>query len=174
MSDAALVFQEALRRSREHGGLGSIDSAAPKLGVSRGSLGGYERGDRLPDIDFLARLAAETGADFNELLRLRLEAGGNSPEALGMQVREPSGEYSGLHQRMAARHGPSPNALAAEIRHGPSPSALAAEIRREVQQADVPLEWALLIVQLVAGGDLTVEGARAIIDSIKQERGDDV
>ncbi|WP_445083981.1 hypothetical protein [Candidatus Vondammii sp. HM_W22] len=43
--------------------------------MSKNSLAAYERGERLPDVDFLAVFADRTGADFNELLRLRLASG---------------------------------------------------------------------------------------------------
>jgi transcriptional regulator with XRE-family HTH domain len=72
LTDPLELFTDKLRKLREKSELGSIDAAAPKLGVSRGSLGGYERGKRLPDVDFLARLAAATGGDLPELIRLRL------------------------------------------------------------------------------------------------------
>lgn len=49
--------------------------AGATLGVSNNTLGAYERGEVLPDVDFLAKFAAVTGADFNELLRLRLACG---------------------------------------------------------------------------------------------------
>lgn len=49
--------------------------AAKQLGVSHGSLGSYEREETLPDVDFLAKFADVTGADFNDLLRLRLASG---------------------------------------------------------------------------------------------------
>lgn len=161
MSDASSKFAEELRRSRERGGLGSIDSAAKKLGVARGSLGGYERGERLPDIDFLARLARETNSDFNELLRLRIEAGGNSPDALGIAVQDVAAGYGNF--KVQTRSGSFRSSDAQPI---------TAEIRREVQQAGLSLDWALLIVELVAGGDLQPGGARAIIEFLKQANGD--
>lgn len=42
------------------------------IGVHPNTLALYERGERLPEIDFLAVFADRTGADFNKLLRLRL------------------------------------------------------------------------------------------------------
>lgn len=113
----------------------------------------------MPGIDFLAGFCEATGADFSQLLRLRLEAGGNSPEALGMEVRDDPASYNGLRQHMKSRRGTHPDA-----------SAAAAEIRREVQQAGVPLDWALLLVQLVAGGELQPGGARAIIEHLGNQQ----
>lgn len=43
-----------------------------RLGVSLSTLGRYERGERLPDIEFLAKLAATTGASFDELVQIRV------------------------------------------------------------------------------------------------------
>lgn len=69
------MIGDALRLWREKSGLGPIKVAAPLLGISHGSLGAYEREETLPEIDFLAVFAKKTGADFNELLRLRLASG---------------------------------------------------------------------------------------------------
>lgn len=48
---------ELLRRKREAASV-SIESAAGLLKVNKNTLGGYERGERLPDIFFLTRFAA--------------------------------------------------------------------------------------------------------------------
>lgn len=55
--------------------------ACVTLGVSHGSLGAYERGETLPDVDFLAKFSEVTGASFIELLHSRLQASG-LPESL--------------------------------------------------------------------------------------------
>lgn len=65
----------AIRQERKKTGK-SIDSLAPELGVARNTLAMYERGERLPGVEFLARLAQRTGGDFGELVRLRLKAAG--------------------------------------------------------------------------------------------------
>lgn len=123
--------------------MGPIDEACKQLGVSRGSLGGYERGERLPDIDFIARLCALTGGDFNAVSRLRLEAAGEPvPDSLAVAdapagYRVESGEVSGL--------------------------------RAEIQAAGIPFDWALLLMQLAGSGDLSPGGARAIIGFLKQD-----
>lgn len=60
---------DALRRGRS----GESQTAlAKRLGVHKNSLAMYERGERLPDVDFLAAFAAHTGVPFGELLQLRL------------------------------------------------------------------------------------------------------
>lgn len=73
---------------RESASLGNQKEAGELLGVSGNTLGSYERGEVLPDVDFLAVFAAKTGADFQELLRLRL-ASGKTEEArrLSEQLR---------------------------------------------------------------------------------------
>lgn len=139
------------------------EEAAKKIGCSEKSLGNYERGDRIPGLDFLAEFALATNADFSELLRLRLEAGGNSPEALGIQVQESPGEYNGLRAAIQPPFGATP------------PGAVAiAELRQRLRGAGIPVGWALLVVQLVTSGDLTPIGAEAIIEflSTQKEAGD--
>jgi transcriptional regulator with XRE-family HTH domain len=69
------MIGKKIRLIREKSGLGTIKIAAPKLGVSHSTLGFYETGKSLPDVDFLAKFADATGADFYELLRLRLASG---------------------------------------------------------------------------------------------------
>lgn len=64
-----------LRKWRETKNLGPIKVACRLFGVSHATLGAYEQGNGLPDVDFLAKFADVTGADFNELLRLRLASG---------------------------------------------------------------------------------------------------
>lgn len=64
---------EALRRIRE-GRSWSVDVFAEKVGVNRNTVGAYERGERLPEVDYLARFARETDSNFAELLGLRLQA----------------------------------------------------------------------------------------------------
>ena len=68
---------EKLRILREKRRLGNLKDAGKKLSVSNNTLGSYERGEVLPDVDYLAMFAEKTGADFNELLYLRLASGKN-------------------------------------------------------------------------------------------------
>lgn len=60
--------------------IGSLVSAAGALGFNKNTIDSYEREKSLPDIDFLVVFAAKTGADLNELIRLRLAAS-RYPEA---------------------------------------------------------------------------------------------
>jgi transcriptional regulator with XRE-family HTH domain len=66
------MLGSVLRATRKEGAFGTMDQFSALLGVSKNTLATYERGERLPDIDFLATFASITGVDFNELLRLRL------------------------------------------------------------------------------------------------------
>jgi transcriptional regulator with XRE-family HTH domain len=56
----------------------SIPAMAEKLSVSRNTLGDYERGVRLPDVEFLGRFATVNGCDAMELLDARLTASGEA------------------------------------------------------------------------------------------------
>lgn len=66
------LLGDELRKVREKT-LGSIEIAAKKLGVNKNTIGTYERGRTLPDIDFLMTFAEVTGADFIRLLELRIQ-----------------------------------------------------------------------------------------------------
>lgn len=70
---------ERLRKGRRASGR-TIEDLAPTLGVNKNTLAAYERGERLPDVDFLAVFAARTGVPFLELLILRLRDS-QAPEA---------------------------------------------------------------------------------------------
>ena len=52
----------------------TIADMAQALGVNYNTLGGYERGETLPDVDFLARFAEATGTSFRDLPTARLQA----------------------------------------------------------------------------------------------------
>lgn len=71
MKPAKETFGGVLRRDRGRARV-SIQELAPRLGVNKNTLASYERGERLPDVDFLARFAVETDSDFFELLAARL------------------------------------------------------------------------------------------------------
>lgn len=61
-----------LRKEREVSGL-SIELMSNKLGVNKNTLGAYERGERLPDIDFLLTFSEVVDADFFKLIELRIK-----------------------------------------------------------------------------------------------------
>lgn len=52
----------------------SIPEMAAKLHVDKNTLGGYEREERLPDLEFLAVFAKVTGWDLSKLVEARLSA----------------------------------------------------------------------------------------------------
>ena len=140
---------EAVRRSC---GWKNRKDAVEPLGCSEKTLGNYERGDRMPDIEFLARFARITGTDFYELIRLRLEAVGESVDI--MKVAEPNGEYrTDKHKLMA--------------RKIPEDSENLSEVRRCLVREHVPVEWSTLIVHLFTAGDLSQIGAMAVIEELK-------
>lgn len=61
-------------RSIREARLGSYEKAGGEIGFNKNTIASYEKGLTLPDIDFLFVFADRTGADLNELLRLRLAA----------------------------------------------------------------------------------------------------
>lgn len=69
-------ISEALKRLR---GRITLDEMATKVGVSRATVVNYESGKRDPDQNYLAAFAEATGADFLELLRLRLASSPDEP-----------------------------------------------------------------------------------------------
>lgn len=66
-----IEMREKLRELRE-AHLGSYEKAAFAMGFNKNTVASYEKGQTLPDIDFLFVFADRTGADINELIRLRL------------------------------------------------------------------------------------------------------
>lgn len=76
MTEKTNTLGEELRRLR---GRATIDELSTRLGTSKNTLGGYERGDRSPDVDFLISFADETGADLSHLLECRVLDSPNAP-----------------------------------------------------------------------------------------------
>ena len=108
MSDVAATTQvgaqslgQELRRARRNAGF-TIELLAPKLKVNKNTLGAYERGDNLPDVEFLAVFAQRLEVDFAHLLKLRLQS---SPElATRETVLDPSvGSTAFLLEQLADR-----------------------------------------------------------------------
>lgn len=83
-----------LRASR---GRQSIEAMAARLEVNKNTLGAYERGTRLPDIDFLVRFSQVTGIDLVALLNARIAAGGST---LRIPADPPSDEESAHSTRI--------------------------------------------------------------------------
>lgn len=67
---------QALKRLRDRI---TLDEMAERIGVSRTTIVNYESGKRDPDQNYLAAFAEATGADFLELLRLRLASSPDEP-----------------------------------------------------------------------------------------------
>lgn len=88
-------INEALKLLR---GRTTLDEMATKVGVSRATVVNYESGKRAPDQSYLAAFAEATGADFLELLRLRLASSDDEPA-----------------QRMAERLQAAPSSEAAQM-----------------------------------------------------------
>ncbi|HYW03287.1 MAG TPA: S24 family peptidase [Gammaproteobacteria bacterium] len=80
------ILGDLLRRER---GRVSITDMAARIGVNKNTLGAYERGQRLPDIEFLARFAQVTGGRFFDLFQARLASSASAA------VREIAGEGPG-------------------------------------------------------------------------------
>lgn len=75
------MIAEALKRMR---GRMTIDDLATRTGVHKNTIGNYERGERLPEIDFLVAFAKVTGADLWELVLMRVQAAAN-PQATALE-----------------------------------------------------------------------------------------
>lgn len=71
MAEANEVLRGVLKGLREKK-LGSYEKAGRETGFNKATVASYENGQSLPDIDYLFVFADRTGADINELLRLRL------------------------------------------------------------------------------------------------------
>jgi len=57
----------------------SIPAMAEKLGIDKNTLGGYEREERLPDFEFLAKFSKLTGHDIQKLIEARMRASEHAP-----------------------------------------------------------------------------------------------
>ncbi|MFK5894247.1 MAG: helix-turn-helix transcriptional regulator [Pseudomonadota bacterium] len=75
----------SLRDARLLGNFGSIEVFCKLVGVNKNTLGAYERGERLPDVDFLSVFAEKTGKDFFYILKLRLNESKNTDAHLMAQ-----------------------------------------------------------------------------------------
>lgn len=64
------MIGEALKKRR---GRMTLDELAGLTGTHKNTIGNYERGERLPEIDYLTAFAKATGADLWELVVLRVQ-----------------------------------------------------------------------------------------------------
>lgn len=83
----------------------SRPAMAEKTGLHVNTIKGYEQDGRLPDVDYLAQLAIETGHSFADLLNKRLLAGklGKVAEDQHLMVTEQQEAYS-ISVTPAAKH----------------------------------------------------------------------
>lgn len=71
--DQKKVLGQALRDARNKTGL-SIEDFSSMIGITKNTLGVYERGQRLPDIDVLASIALHAAVNLKDLIAKRLAA----------------------------------------------------------------------------------------------------
>ncbi len=181
------MIGEVLRRVR---GRHTLDEIALRMGVHKNTLGNYERGERLPEIDFLAGFAAATGADLAELLVSRLEAGGRAPAgagraAFGERLAEPPASYRAggaeLVSVPAATGGRASVGMAFERRwleeQGLDPAALLAVTVEDDSMAPTIQQgaWVLVDTRVTQlGGDglhLIEQGARVRLRRLQSDLG---
>ena len=84
------LFSKRLKELRESAGL-TQTQLADKLDVSRGSISFYENGDRIPDIEFLARVSDEFKVSADWLIGL------SSVRSIDLNVKGVC-EYTGLSE----------------------------------------------------------------------------
>ena len=111
---------------------------ATVLGVAKNRVWGYEKGNTLPDVDYMASFCKATGADFAQLLQMRMEAAGHEPGAL----------FSGISDEAEAYTIPVSLAF----------------LRSRLQVSVMPSEWAMFLVELTARGKISTAAADEIAD----------
>jgi len=67
------------------------------VGMSRTAVESYEMKDRLPDIDYIAKLSMFTGYDLSDLIRRRIYAGGAHNSVLGWVNQSLPSHPNGQH-----------------------------------------------------------------------------
>lgn len=181
------MIGDVLKRVR---GRHTLDEIALRMGVHKNTLGNYERGERLPEIDFLAAFAAVTGADLGELLVSRLEAGGRAPDGLGRatlraRLAEPPASYRASDAELVsvptAAGGRASVGMAFERRwleeQGLDPAALLALTVEDDSMAPTIRQGSLVLVDTRVtqfGGDglhLIEQGARARVRRLQSDLG---
>jgi transcriptional regulator with XRE-family HTH domain len=147
-SEKTMKLGPRLAELRKTAKIGNQEVLGRALGVTKNTIWHYESGRTLPDLDLLANFAKLTGADLNELIQLRLAAGGHDDAARMIKS---------LHQT--------------EPRFDTNRDQLQG-LRMRLTVSTVPTEWALLITELVAGGKMSVEAGGAIADFFDNWRPD--
>lgn len=179
------MIGDVLKRVR---GRHTLDEIALRMGVHKNTLGNYERGERLPEIDFLAAFAAATGADLGELLVSRLEAGGRVPDgaeraALGERLAEPPASYRARGGELVSVPAAAGGRAAAEVaferrwleEQGLDPAALLAVTVGDDAMAPTIRQGSLVLVDARVtqfGGDglhLIEQGARVRVRRLQPD-----
>ncbi len=137
-----------LSEIRKKAGLGSQRAAKESLGIGLNTLWNYENENTLPDVDFLARFATITGADLQELINLRLEAGGFSPLATG--ISDMQAAYLVGNQVDCAAH---------------ARQAL-------LNSPDMPRPWCLAVMEMAARGEISPAGVDRLIGFVQDRIGE--
>ncbi|MDA0262127.1 MAG: helix-turn-helix transcriptional regulator, partial [Proteobacteria bacterium] len=91
-------FMRAARKTRGF----SINVLADRLNVAGNTLGAYERGERLPEPDFLAMFATYTGASFATLLWERLKQIDSDAISDALAILSPLGPGPSARQAIAS------------------------------------------------------------------------
>lgn len=178
-----------LRSLRESGGHGSIASLASRLGVDKNTLQGYESGRTLPEVDFLAVFADRTGADFNELLRLRLESGKTEEARLLSKeyerIQENKAKYEAAQKVTAEEdyiRGDFFDDKEAAKRYKKRMESVGARLRgarQSLEQIEADLDyrpdesWHQIVITLMFCHNLDEAGAAFLLDSLKKHLKED-
>jgi len=72
--DKTKQLASKLRDIRQFGKFGTLEVFSKKLDVNKNTIGAYERGERLPDVDYLCVFSKNTKSNFFELLISRLKS----------------------------------------------------------------------------------------------------
>ncbi len=137
-----------LAELRKAAKIGNQEVLGLKLGVTKNTIWHYESGRTLPDLDLLASFAKLTGADLNELIQLRLAAGGHDDSARMIRsLHHAEPQFEANREQLLT-------------------------LRLRLIGSSVPAEWALLVTELVAGGKMSMEAGAAIIDFFDHWRPD--
>lgn len=75
------MIAEALKKAR---GRMTLEEISTLTGAHKNTIGNYERGERLPELDFLTAFAKATGADLWNLVVLRVQTAAN-PNATALE-----------------------------------------------------------------------------------------
>ena len=125
------MIGEALKKAR---GRMTLEEIAGLTATHKNTIGNYERGERLPEIDFLTAFAKATGADLWNLVVLRVQAAANpQATALEPEIRALLGAPL-AHGAAEADSGPSPDEFAMIPRYSATASMGAGRVAMEGEE----------------------------------------